>query len=171
VAEALNALGLEHPGDVIIEPSSYTPYGTPVFTVPPELRAKHASSGLRTGERFAARRPFIRVRSITTGMMNELMMASALGNVAQIKSLVAGAWVLEARHRTIVPAFPLARGSGRLAGVPPGIRPARCPRGGVPPAVFRDSSTYITGRFGVAAHPHGGRERAAEERACVGEAG
>ena len=49
VAEALNALGLEHPGDVIIEPSSYTPDGTPVFTVPPELRAKHASSGLRTG--------------------------------------------------------------------------------------------------------------------------
>jgi ankyrin repeat protein len=30
------------------------------------------------------------VRSITTGMINELMMASALGNVAQIKSLVAG---------------------------------------------------------------------------------
>ena len=49
VAEALNALGLEHPGDVIIEPSSYTPDGTPVYTVPPELRAKHASSGLRTG--------------------------------------------------------------------------------------------------------------------------
>ena len=49
VAEALNALGLEHPGDVIIEPSSYTPDGTPVFIVPPELRAKHASSGLRTG--------------------------------------------------------------------------------------------------------------------------
>ena len=42
------------------------------------------------GERFADRRPFIRVRSITTGMFNELMMASALGNVAQIKSLVAG---------------------------------------------------------------------------------
>ena len=41
VAEALNALGLEHPGDVIIEPSSYTPDGTPVFTVPPELRASH----------------------------------------------------------------------------------------------------------------------------------
>jgi hypothetical protein len=49
VAEALNALGLEHPGDVIIEPSSYTPDGTPVFTVPPEVGAKHASSGLRTG--------------------------------------------------------------------------------------------------------------------------
>jgi hypothetical protein len=41
VAEALNALGLEHPGDVIIEPSSYTPDGTPVYTVPPELRASH----------------------------------------------------------------------------------------------------------------------------------
>jgi hypothetical protein len=41
VAEALNALGLEHPGDVIIEPSSYTPDGTPVFSVPPELRASH----------------------------------------------------------------------------------------------------------------------------------
>jgi hypothetical protein len=41
VAEALNALGLERPGDVIIEPSSYTPDGTPVFTVPPELRASH----------------------------------------------------------------------------------------------------------------------------------
>ena len=41
VAEALNALVLEHPGDVIIEPSSYTPDGTPVFTVPPELRASH----------------------------------------------------------------------------------------------------------------------------------
>ena len=41
VAEALNALGLEHPGDVIIEPSSYTPDGTPVYTVPPELRAGH----------------------------------------------------------------------------------------------------------------------------------
>ena len=41
VAEALNALGLEHPGDVIIEPRSYTPDGTPVYTVPPELRASH----------------------------------------------------------------------------------------------------------------------------------
>ena len=49
VAEALNALGLEHPGDVIIEPSSYTPDGTPVFTVPPELRAKHARSPNRSG--------------------------------------------------------------------------------------------------------------------------
>jgi hypothetical protein len=26
---------------VIIDPSSYTPDGTPVFTVPPELRASH----------------------------------------------------------------------------------------------------------------------------------
>ena len=42
------------------------------------------------GRHFADRRPFIRVRSITTGMTNELMKASALGNVAQIKSLVAG---------------------------------------------------------------------------------
>jgi hypothetical protein len=57
VAEALNALVLEHPGHVIIEPSSYTPDGTPVFTVPPssepamvsDRAAKHASSGLRTG--------------------------------------------------------------------------------------------------------------------------
>jgi ankyrin repeat protein len=42
------------------------------------------------GRRFADGRSFIRVRSITTGMTNELMKASALGNVAQIKSLVAG---------------------------------------------------------------------------------
>ena len=42
------------------------------------------------GRRFADGRPFIRVRSITTGVFNELMKASALGNVAQIKSLVAG---------------------------------------------------------------------------------
>ena len=40
VAEALNALGLEHPGDVIIEPSSYMPDDTPVYTVP-ELRGSH----------------------------------------------------------------------------------------------------------------------------------
>jgi hypothetical protein len=40
--------------------------------------------------RFADGRSFIRMRSITTGMTNELMKASALGNVAQIKSLVAG---------------------------------------------------------------------------------
>ena len=91
VAEVLNALGLEHPGDVIIEPSSYTPDGTPVYTVPPEVGAKHASSGLRTGgECFVDGRACIRVRSITTGVFNELMKASALGNVAQIKSLVAG---------------------------------------------------------------------------------
>jgi ankyrin repeat protein len=37
--------------------------------------------------RFADGRPFIRVRSIMT---NELMKASALGNVALIKSLKAG---------------------------------------------------------------------------------
>jgi hypothetical protein len=91
VAEALNALGKEHPGDVIIEPSSYTPDGTPVYTVPPEVGAKHASSGLRTGgECFVDGRACIRVRSISTGVFNELMKASALGNVAQIKSLVAG---------------------------------------------------------------------------------
>jgi ankyrin repeat protein len=97
-AEALNALGLEHPGDVIIAPSSYTPDGTPVYTVPPELRASHALlSGPASraqiseqGGRFADGRPFLRVRSITAGMFNELMKASALGNVAQIKSLVAG---------------------------------------------------------------------------------
>jgi hypothetical protein len=40
-----------------------------------------------------------------------------------------------------MPAFPLARGSGRLAGVlhaQPGT-----PAGGVPPAVLQDSSTYL----------------------------
>ena len=42
------------------------------------------------GRRFADGRSFIRVRSITTGMFNELMKAFLLGNVAQIKSLVAG---------------------------------------------------------------------------------
>ena len=42
------------------------------------------------GRRFADGRPSIRVRSITTAMFNELMKASTLGNVAQIKSLVAG---------------------------------------------------------------------------------
>jgi hypothetical protein len=31
---------------------------------------------------------------------------------------------------------------GGLARVPPGLRPAGCPRGGVLPAVLRDSSTY-----------------------------
>jgi hypothetical protein len=81
VAEALNAWGLEHPGDVIIEPSSYTPDGTPVFTVPPELRASHISDrGANSraqvseqGRSFADGRPCIRVRSITTGVFNELM--------------------------------------------------------------------------------------------------
>ena len=55
--------------------------------------------------------------------------------------------------RKSTPAFPLARGSGRLAGVPPGIRPAWCPRGGVPPAVFRDSSTYLLHHQPLP-HPH-----------------
>ena len=41
------------------------------------------------GRCFADGRPFIRVRSITTGMINELMKA-ALGNVAPIENLVAG---------------------------------------------------------------------------------
>jgi hypothetical protein len=53
VAEALNALGLEHPGEVIIEPSSYrlyTPDGTPVYTVLPELRASHGLTSSRTVE-------------------------------------------------------------------------------------------------------------------------
>ena len=40
-----------------------------------------------------------------------------------------------------MPAFPLARGSGRLAGVL--THPARSSRRGGPPAVFRDSSTYL----------------------------
>jgi hypothetical protein len=47
VAEALNALGLEHPGDVIIE-----------------LRAKHALRSPNRGGRFADGRPFIRVKYI-----------------------------------------------------------------------------------------------------------
>jgi hypothetical protein len=37
----------------------------------------------------------------------------------------------------ICPASPSRGGLSGLAGVPPGIRPARCPRGGVPPAVER----------------------------------
>ena len=37
------------------------------------------------------------MRSITTGVFNELMKASALGNVAQIKSLVAGGVDVETR--------------------------------------------------------------------------
>jgi hypothetical protein len=40
-----------------------------------------------------------------------------------------------------MPAFPLARGSGRLAGV--ATHPARSPCRGGPPAVLRDSSTYL----------------------------
>jgi hypothetical protein len=40
-----------------------------------------------------------------------------------------------------MPAFPLARGSGRLAGVL--THPARSPRRGGPPAVLQDSSTYL----------------------------
>ena len=40
-----------------------------------------------------------------------------------------------------MPAFPLARGSGRLAGVL--TNPARSPRRGRAPAVLRDSSTYL----------------------------
>jgi hypothetical protein len=40
-----------------------------------------------------------------------------------------------------MPAFPLARGSGRLAGVL--THPARSPRRGGAPAVLRDSSTYL----------------------------
>jgi ankyrin repeat protein len=99
--KALDALGLEHPGDVIIEASSYKPDGTPVFTVPPALQASHAimaGTQPERGGRFADGRPFIRLRSITTGMMNELMKASALGNVAQIKRLLK---VLMWRHRTI----------------------------------------------------------------------
>jgi hypothetical protein len=43
-----------------------------------------------------------------------------------------------------MPAFPLARGSGRLAGVL--THPARFPRRGGPPAVLRDSSTYLLTR-------------------------
>ena len=50
------------------------------------------------GRRFADGRPFIRERSITTAMFNELMKASALGNVAQIKRLLK---VLMWRHRAI----------------------------------------------------------------------
>jgi hypothetical protein len=45
-----------------------------------------------------------------------------------------------------MPAFPLARGSGRLAGVL--THPARSSRRGGPPAVFRDSSTYLLTRRG-----------------------
>jgi hypothetical protein len=100
VAEALNALGMEHPGDVIIEPSSYTPDGTPVYryTVPQssgpamvsDRGAKHARSPNRGGASLTDGRSSIRVRSITTGTINELMKASTLGNVAQIESLVAG---------------------------------------------------------------------------------
>jgi hypothetical protein len=41
------------------------------------------------------------------------------------------------RNATSMPGFPLAGGLSGLAGVPPGIRPARCPRGGVSPAVER----------------------------------
>jgi hypothetical protein len=43
--------------------------------------------------------------------------------------------VIETQH--LCPASPSRGGLSGLAGVPPGIRPARCPRGGVPPAVER----------------------------------
>jgi hypothetical protein len=70
-----------------------------VFIAPPKLQAKHASSDLRTGGgRFADGRPFIRVRSITTGMINELMKASTLATSHKSR-----AWLLEvlmSRHRT-----------------------------------------------------------------------
>ena len=69
--------------------------GQPWFlTEGPNTRAQVSEQG----GRFADGLPFIRVRSITTRMMNELMKASALGNVAQIKRLLK---VLMWRHRTI----------------------------------------------------------------------
>jgi hypothetical protein len=93
VAEALNTLGLEHPGDVIIEPSSYTPDCTPVYTtasVSDRTNTRALRSPNREG-RFVDGRPCIRVRSITTGMFNELMKASTL-----VTSHKSGAWLLEA---------------------------------------------------------------------------
>ena len=106
MAEALNALGLEHPGDVIIEPSSYTPDGTPVYTVPPELApgqpwflTEGPNTRAQVSEqerRFADGRPFIRVRSITTGMFNELMKAFFYWATSH-KSR---AWLLEADVET-----------------------------------------------------------------------
>ena len=42
---------------------------------------------------------------------------------------------METQH--LCPASLSRGGLSGLAGVPPGIRPARCPRGGVPPAVER----------------------------------
>ena len=96
VAEALNALGLEHPGDVIIEPSSYTPDGTPVFIVPPSSRPNTRAQVSEQGERFADRRSFIRVRSTTTGVFNELMKAFFYWATSH-KSR---AWLLEADVET-----------------------------------------------------------------------
>jgi hypothetical protein len=54
--------------------------------------------------------------------------------------------VIETQH--LCPASPSRGGLSGLAGVPPGIRPARCPRGGVPPAVERQLH-LLTKRDGV----------------------
>jgi hypothetical protein len=58
---------------------------------------------------------------------------------------------------TLCPASPLRGGLSGLAGVPPGIRPARCPRGGVPPAVERQLQllTYLIPRYVAQLQQHG----------------
>jgi hypothetical protein len=56
---------------------------------------------------------------------------------------------METQH--LCPASPLRGGLSGLAGVPPGIRPARCPRGGMPPAVERQLHLLAWGGGGVGA--------------------
>jgi ankyrin repeat protein len=68
--------------------------------MPPELQASHgimAGTQPERGGRFADGRPFIRVRSITTAMINNLMRFTGEGNVAQIKSLVAAGVAVESQ--------------------------------------------------------------------------
>jgi ankyrin repeat protein len=103
VCMALDSLGMEHPGDVLVEPVSYAPDGTPQYVMPPELKQTHAWIGGDTswqrsqaGGNFADGRPFKRVRAIAKAMFDQLMRASAEGNVGLIRELVAGGIRLEA---------------------------------------------------------------------------
>jgi ankyrin repeat protein len=97
VSQAMDSLGLVHPGDVLLEPVSYAADGTPQYLMPPELQLTHAfmtggttAQCAQEGGNFGDGRPFRRVRAITSAALNELMKASAEGNVAMIRRLVAG---------------------------------------------------------------------------------
>jgi ankyrin repeat protein len=87
-ANELNAAGLLHKGEELLEPVSFMPCGSPVYALPKHLKSAvfYPSKQSTTSDG----RPAMRIRSAESAHHNELMKACAEGNVEHIERLVKG---------------------------------------------------------------------------------